>query len=153
MAVDAVAQGAAPEDSVLGDAGWRSIAALSTAVVAVLALFCIGVLLPYLVNDLPSAEVAGGAYRPQGLGPLDGWMYAVMYPVVLAVWVTAGFGPLLLLAVVFVGTVWLSKLWRRPEPERLSRSLALVIVITGSVAALLFWFSDPMLALTAWQRD
>ena len=152
MAVDGAAQGVAPEDSVLGDAEWRyRIAGLATAVVAVLALFCIGALLPYLLNDPPTAEAANVPYG--SLPPQDGSMHPVTLAVVLAVLFAATFGPLLLLAATLLGAVWLSKLWRRPEPKRLSRSLALIIIMTGSVATLMFWFSEPMSALTAWQRD
>ena len=152
VAVDVVAQGVAPDDSVIGDAGWRSIAGLATAVVAVLAFFLFGVLLPYLVNGPMPVEIASDAH-PHGLGPQDGWTAAVMYPVLLAVLVTGGFGPLVLLAAIVVGAVWLSRMWRRPEPERLSRSLALIVIMSASVAALLFCSSDVGLALTAWQRD
>lgn len=152
VAVDVAAGGVAPEDAVLGDAGWQSIAGLAAAVVAVLALFSVGVLLPYYVNDLhrlPLAEIANLADDPQRLWPQDGWRY----PVGLAALVTTGFAPLVLLAVVFVGAVWLTALWRRSEPERVPRSLALIVIMTGSVAALLFWFSEPGLALAAWRRD
>ena len=137
MAVEGAGQGVAPEDAVLGEAGWRSIAGLAAAVVAVLALFGIGVVLPYVVNDLhrlPSAGVAIEVRDPELLWPQDGWVQ----PVGLAATVAEGFGPLVLLAVTLVGAVWLGRLWRRPEPDRLSRSLALVVIMSGSVAAL--WF-------------
>ena len=154
MALDGAAQGVAPEDSVLGDAEWRyRIAGLATAVFAVLALFCIGALLPYLFNPPTIAEAANVPYGSLGPSPLDGWMRPVIGAVILAVLFAALFGPLLLLAATLLGAVWLSKLWRRPEPKRLSRSLTLVIIMTGSVATLMFWFSEPMSALTAWQRD
>lgn len=153
MTVDGAAA-RAPEDAVLGNVGWRSIVGLAAAVVAVLGLFCIGVLLPYFMNDLhrlPLAEVGGGGHDPRHLWPQDPW---AGLPITVAGLVAAGFGPLVLLAVVGVGTVWLTSLWRRhPEPERVSRSLALLIIMAAAVAAVLFWFSEPGLALAAWRRD
>lgn len=154
MSVDGPAQRVAPDDAVLGDVGWRSIAGLAAVVVGVLALFCIGVLLPYFADDLhrvPLADVAVGAHDPQDLWPRDDRVGRVVgFAGLLAV----GVGPLVLLAVVVVGAVWLTSLWRRrPEPQRASRSLAVVVVMAGAAAALLFWLSGTGSALAAWRLD
>lgn len=154
MTVDGAAQAVAHDDAVLGDVGWRSIVGLAAVVVAVLALFCLGVLLPYYVNDLhrmPLADVAGGAHDPAALWPQDD---RVGLAVGMAGLLAVGVGPLVLLAVVVVGAVWLTSLWRRrPEPQRASRSLAVVVVMAGAVAAVLFWSSETGSALAAWRLD
>ena len=46
------------------------------------------------------------------------------------------FGPFVALGAIGVGSVWLSCLWRRPPSGRIAKSLALLVIVAGSVGAL-----------------
>ena len=152
MTVDREAHRDAVEE-VWGSVGWGPIAGLAAVVVVVLTLYGVGVLLPYFVNDLhrlPSAQLAGGAHDPMDLWPQDGWAG----PVAVAGLLGVSLGPLVLLGVVGLGVVWLWSLWRRRrEPGIALRSLAVLATMAASVAALLFWLSEPGSALAAWRLD
>lgn len=72
MTDDAAGARVAHDDVAPAVIGWRRITTLATPVLATLTLYCVGVLLPYYVNDLhrlPLAEVAGGAHDPKDLWP------------------------------------------------------------------------------------
>ena len=151
MTIDA-APAVATDDAARTTVEWRWIAVLATVVFAVLALYCVGVLLPYFVNGLdrlPLEEVASGAHHPEDLWPQNVWAG----PVGVAGLFAVAFGLLVTLTAVGVGTAWLASLWRRPGPGRLSKSLTLLAVVAGSVAAVLFQVSETGAALQAWRLD
>jgi ABC-type Fe3+ transport system permease subunit len=151
VTIDA-APAVATDDAARTTVEWRWIAVLATVVVAVLALYCVGVLLPYFVNGLdrlPLEEVASGAHHPEDLWPQNVWAG----PVGVAGLFAVAFGLLVTLTAVGVGTAWLASLWRRPGPGRLSKSLTLLAVVAGSVAAVLFQVSETGAALQAWRLD
>ncbi len=148
----AVPTGAVERAAVPTGVGWEGIAVLAAAAGAALAVIDVGVLLPYFANDLhrlPLAEVASGAHDPEDLWPYGAWQV----PVQLAAVVGLTLVPLVTLAAVGVGGVWLVVLWRRPVPQRVAKSLALLVVAVGCIAALLFLVSDTGAAMVAWRLD
>lgn len=152
VTVDREARSVAVED-VWGSVGWGSIAGLAAAVATVLALYGVGVLLPYFASDLhrlPLAEVAGGAHDPKDLWPQNGWAG----PVAVAGLLSVAFGPLALLAAMGLGAVWLWLLWRRrPDSKIALRSLAVTMIMIAASAAMMFWFSEKGSALIEWRLD
>jgi ABC-type Fe3+ transport system permease subunit len=152
VTIDAAPPAVATDDASPVTVEWRWIAALATVVLAVLALYCVGVLLPYFVNGLdrlPLEEVASGAHDPEDLWPQDMWAG----PVGMAGLFSVAFGLIVSLGAVGVGTAWLASLWRRPGPGRLPKSLTLLVVVAGCVAAVLFQVSETGAALQAWRLD
>ncbi len=139
-------------DAPLGTANRRNVVLLVAVLLAVTALYGVGVLLPYSVNDLhrlPLSEVAGGAHDPKDLWPQSAWAV----PVQLAGLFALAFGPLVALAGLGVAVTWLVSLWRRPADARAALSLALLGVGAASVAALLFLLSDTGVGLMTWRLD
>ncbi len=132
--------------------GWRTIAVLAVAVLGSLGMYGVGVLLPYYVNDLhrlPLAEVASGAHDPKDLWPggaLGGLPQAAgsfslaLLPFAAVVGICAG------------GTSLVS-LWRRAQPQRVAKSLAVLAVMAASVGALGFLLTATGEALTVWRLD
>ena len=131
---------------------WRMIAVLATAVLAALALYGVGVLLPYFANGLhrlPLAEVAGGAHDPKDLWPQNGWAGPVQLAGLLSLLVV----PPVFLAATGVGGVWLALLWRRPAQQRVPKSLAVLVVVAVCASTLLFLLSPTGGSLGTWRLD
>ena len=132
--------------------GWRAIALLAVAVLGTLAMYGVGVLLPYYVNDLhrlPLAEVASGAHDPKDLWPGNA---------LGGVTQIAGFFSLALLPMAAVlgicaGGASLVSLGRRSQPQRVAKALALVAVMAAAVGALAFMLTATGEALTVWRLD
>ena len=132
--------------------GWRPIALLAAAVLGTLAMYGVGVLLPYYVNDLhrlPLAEVASGAHDPKDLWPggalggfpqLAGFLSLALLPMAAFIGICAGATSLVFL-------------WRRVQPQRLPKSLAVITVMAASVAALAFLLTPTGEALAVWRLD
>ena len=152
VTIDAAPLSAATDDAARTTIEWRWIAGLVAAVLVVLVLYGVGVLLPYFVNGLhrlPLEEVASGAHDPKDLWPQNAWAV----PVTLAGLAAVAFGLLVALTAIGVGTALLAALWRRPGPGRLPKSLTLLVVVAGSVAAALFQVSETGAALQSWRLD
>ena len=152
MIAEAGRREAPAADAPLGTASWRNVALLVALLGAVAALYAVGVLLPYYVNDLdrlPLSVVDDGGHDPKGLWPQSGWAV----PVQLAGLFALAFGPLVALAGLGVAVAWLVSLWRRPADARGALSLALLVVAAAHVAALLFLLSDTGVGLMAWRLD
>ena len=152
MSTDAATPGLATEDAASAVISWRGIAVLAGAVLVALTLFGVGVLLPYYVNDLdrlPLSEVASGTYDPKDLWPQKAWAGLVQQAGFLGIMLL----PLVALTAVGVAGVWLALLWRRPGPQRVLKSLALLTVVAGSVSALLLLSSETGEALKVWRMD
>ena len=143
---------AVPARGAASSVGWRSIAVLAATLLAALALYGTGVLLPYFVNGLhrlPLTEVAGGAHDPKDLWPRSGWGGAVQLTGFLGLLVV----PLVSISAAGVGAVWLAVLRRRAESQRLAKALVLLVVVAVAVAALLFVWSPTGALLQAWRMD
>ena len=145
---------AATEDAAAAPVGWRPIAVLAALVLGTANLYGIGVLLPYFVNDLhhlPLIEVADGAgpHDANNLWPQNAWAG----PVILAGRTAIACGPFVALTGIGVGIVWLLALLRGPAPWRFAKSLALLLIVAGCVAALLFLFSTTGALLREWRVD
>ena len=132
--------------------GWRGIAVLAAALVSALAMYVVGVLLPYYVNDLhrlPLAELTSGAHDPKDLWPGNAWgglpQVAGFFSLALL--------PLAALVALGVGGLSLVGLWRRREPQRVPKSLVLLVVMATPVAALSFMSSPTGEALVVSRRD
>ena len=152
VTTDAATPGLGTEDAASAVIGWRGIAVLAGAVLAALTLFGVGVLLPYYVNDLhrvPLSEVASGAYDPKDLWPQKAWAGLVQQAGFLGVMLL----PLVALTAVGVAGFWSALLWRRPGPQRVLTSMALLAIVAGSVATLLFLLSETGEALRVWRMD
>lgn len=152
MTKDAVTAPHVPEDTVSTTAGWRGITVLTAAVLAAIAMYGVGVLLPYYVNDLdrlPLAEVASGAHDPKDLWPRNAFgglaQLAGFFSLVVL--------PFMTFVCVGVGGLWLVGLWRHRQAQRVPKSLVLLVVMAASVAALAFMFSATGEALTTWRLD
>ena len=131
----------------------RSVAVLGVVALLGLVPYAVGVLLPYLVDELhrfPLAEVAGGAHDPKDLwpqGPLAGPVQLVGLAAVLL-------APLVLAGVVLRGVVLLLDGRRhrahRPGPVVL---VALSAVVAASAVVLAAMLSPLGLALASWRLD
>lgn len=131
---------------------WREIAVLAVAVLSAVAMYVAGVLLPYYVNDLhllPLAEVTSGAHDPKDLWPRTAWGGLPQ----LAGYFSLALLPIAALVALGVGGVSLVGLWRRREPQRMPKSLVLLVVMATSVVALSFMFSPTGQALVVWRLD
>lgn len=134
------------------DVGWAHVAVLALVLLLVLVLYAVGVLLPWYVNDLhhlPLDEAAHGGHDPEGLWPRDVWAR----PVAAAGLAGVVFGPALTLVAGMVGGAWLASVWRRAAAGRTALAAALLVVVAGSVAELLFLLSDTGVALKDWRLD
>ena len=128
------------------------ITVLAAAVLAALALYGVGVLLPYFANGLhrlPLAEVASGRHDPKDLWPRNAWQG----PVQLAGLFSLMLVPLAVLSATGIGGVWLALLSRRPDRQRLPKALALLVVLAVSSSALLFLLSPTGGLLATWRLD
>ncbi|QTE28100.1 hypothetical protein [Pengzhenrongella sicca] len=131
---------------------WRGISGLAAAVVVAISLYGIGVLVPYYVNGLhhlPLTEVASGAHDPKDLWPQAAWSGLTQ----LAGLIGLALLPIVAASGVGFGGVSLALLWQRPGPQRVRKSLALLALMIGSLAALLFVLSDTGAALATWRLD
>lgn len=137
-----------------GSAGitWRGLGVLTVAVLAALAMYGVGVLLPYYGNELdrlPLSEVASGAYDPKDLGPSNALGAFLHLAGVLSLVVL----PFTTFVALGVGGVSVVDLWRRRRPQRVPKSLVLLLVMAAATAGLAFMSTAPGEALTVWQLD
>ncbi|TFV78164.1 hypothetical protein E4P39_02670 [Blastococcus sp. CT_GayMR19] len=134
---------------------WRSVVVLVAWLVACVAPFVVGLVIPYYVNGLdalPLAELTSGAHDPKDLWPQGsgrGW-------VDLAAGLSLSLAPLGVMAVGGLSALAVvQEFGTFPQSRRAARPVAVALLLVAlTVAALLIWSATPMAsALVSWRLD